>query len=66
MIWGAWEQGQENCVIGIRYQMTVWMGGPAVIGVKDEEQRREEAALSGAWRGNQDVREGVIDLICDL
>ena len=61
MMWGAWEQGQEKCVICILYQMTVWMGGPSVISVKGEEQRWEDTALRGACRGDRDVREYVID-----
>lgn len=65
-MWGAWEQRQENCVIRILDQMTVWMGGPAVIGVEDEEQRREDAALRGASRSKGEVREGVVDQHCHL
>ena len=41
--------------------MTVWMGGPAVVGVEDEGQRWEDTALSGACIGDLDIGEGVID-----
>ena len=42
-------------------QMTVWMGGPAVIGVKAEEQRRGDTAWRCACAGDWDVGQGVID-----
>ena len=60
-MWEAWEQIKENCLICVLYLMTVWMCGPAVIDVKDEEQRWEDAALRKAWRSDRDIGEGVID-----
>ena len=37
------------------------MDGPTVNGVNEEEQRWEDTALWGPWRGDRDVVEDVVD-----
>ena len=59
---GAGEQRGELC-------HTLRVGGPAVIGVEDEQQRWKYTALEGATRGMGEVGEGagrVGQKVCDL